>query len=103
MWGSRVMAQFLITYDNKPPRNYDPVYRLMASWRAVRLSDSVWLATLNARAGVVRDIVQGQMQRNDVVTVVELTKGADWAVSLATNPAASAWLSRNVTPSQAAA
>jgi hypothetical protein len=97
------MAQFLITYDNKPPRNYSPLYQLMASWGAVRLSESVWLANLNGPAGVVRDIVRSKMQLNDVVTVVELKKGSDWAVSPATNPAASAWLSRNVRPSQAAA
>lgn len=97
------MAQFLITYDNKPPRNYTAVYQLMAGWSAVRLSESVWLANLVGPAPVVRDIVQGTLQLDDVVTVVELIKGADWAVSIFTDDAASAWLSDYVTPSQAAA
>lgn len=97
------MTQFLITYDNKPPRNYTALYQLMASWRAVRLSESVWLAALTGPAGVVRDVVRSKMQLDDVVTVVELQKGSDWAVSPTTNPAASAWLSNYVRPSQAAA
>lgn len=95
--------QYLITYDNHPPRNYTAVYNLMASWGAVRLSESVWLANLVGPAGAVRDIVLSKMQPNDLVTVVELKKGADWAVTQNATPAAMAWLSNNVTPSQAAA
>lgn len=94
--------KYLITYDNKPPRNYAALYALMASWKAVRLADSVWLANLNAPAGTVRDVVQGKLQRNDVVAVLELQAGSDWAtrnVGLAAN----AWLAGHVTPSQKAA
>lgn len=97
------MAQFLITYDNKPPRNYAALYQLMASWRAVRLSESVWLASLAGPAWTVRDIVLSKMQTNDLVTVVELKNGADWAVTQNATAAAKAWLSNNVRPSQAAA
>ena len=95
--------QYLITYDNHPPRDYTAVWKLMASWGAVRLSESVWLANLKGPAPTVRDIVLSTMQANDLVTVVELKQGADWAISRATPAAASAWLSNNVTPSQAAA
>jgi hypothetical protein len=97
------MASFLITYDNRAPRNYNALYQLMASWSAVRLSESVWLANLAGPAGIVRDIVLSTMQPDDLVTVVELEKGADWAVTFGASPAAKAWLSANVTPSQAAA
>ena len=97
------MAAYLITYDNKAPRNYTALYRLMATWGAVRLSESVWLANLAGPAGTVRNIVLGTMQRDDLVTVVELKHGADWAVTQNASPAAMAWLSNNVTPSQAAA
>lgn len=97
------MAQFLITYDNKPPRNYNALYQLMASWKAVRLADSVWLANLVGPAPTVRNVVLSKLQSNDIVAVVELKHGADWAVSNATSAAASAWLSNYVTPSQAAA
>lgn len=96
------MKHFLITYDNKPPRIYTALYQLMATWRAVRLADSVWLATLNGSAETVRNIVQSKLQRNDVVAVVELKIGADWATSHV-SPAASAWLAANIRPAQKAA
>ena len=75
----------------------------MASWKAVRLAESVWLANLRGPAPVVRDMVLRTLQLNDSVAVVELKHGADWAVSPAVSSTASAWLSAYVTPSQAAA
>jgi hypothetical protein len=97
------MAQYLITYDNKPPRNYAALYQLMSSWKAVRLADSVWLANLNGPAPAIRDIVLGRLQPNDLVAVVELKHGADWAVSNAVPITARTWLSNFVTASKAAA
>lgn len=97
-----MIRSFLITYDNHPPRNYMALYRLMAAWKAERLAQSVWLANLNADAGTVRDIVLRTLQINDTVAVVELKAGADWA-TINANPAASAWLSVNVTPRKKAA
>lgn len=96
------MASYLITYDNRAPRNYELLYRLLAAWRAVKLAESVWLVNLNIQAAVVRDIVVSKLQRNDVVAVVELKAGADWATNNVPK-AANAWLSGNVTPSQKAA
>ncbi|WP_374396563.1 hypothetical protein [Sphingopyxis sp.] len=96
------MAQFLITYDNRPPRNYTALYRLMATWKAVKLAESVWLANLVGPADVVRNLVLNTLQRNDVIAVIELKRGADWATNKVP-PAASAWLSANVTPAQKAA
>lgn len=96
------MAQFLITYDNKPPRNYTALYQLMKSWNAVRLADSVWLANLQGPAPVIRDIVIGKLQFNDLVAVVELKHGADWA-TIHASPTATAWLSNNLLPRHIAA
>lgn len=96
------MAQFLITYDNKPPRNYAALYRLMAAWSAVRLADSVWLANLNAEASVVRGFVVNTLQRNDTVAVIELQPGSDWATACV-NVAANTWLSAHIRPAQKAA
>ena len=96
------MAQFLITYDNKRPRNYDGLYQLMAAWNAVRLAESVWLANLFVPADKVRAFVIGTMQRDDLVAVIELKPGSDWA-TLNASATANAWLSGNVTPSQKAA
>jgi hypothetical protein len=96
------MTSFLIAYDNKPPRNYTALYQLMAAWNAVRLADSVWLANLNGTATQVRDIVQSRLQANDVIAVLELKQGSNWATRHVP-PAASAWLSANILPAQKAA
>lgn len=96
------MSQFLITYDNHPPRSYAALYALMAQWHAVRIGESVWLANLVGPANVIRDFVKGTLQFNDAVAVLEIKEGSDWATSNVT-PAASAWLSAYVTPAQVAA
>jgi hypothetical protein len=94
--------KYLITYDNHPPRNYDALYRLMAEWKAVRLAQSVWLVELRGPADAIRNIVQGKLQLNDTVAVLELKPGSDWATSHV-SAAASAWLSANVMPAKKAA
>lgn len=96
------MSQYLITYDNHAPRDYSGVFRLMASWQAVRLTESLWLANLVGPAPTIRDIVKSVMEWNDTVAVIELQPGADWATSFVP-PAASSWLSANVTPAKQAA
>jgi hypothetical protein len=96
------MAQFLITYDNHPPRDYSALYRLMAGWNAVRLAESVWLANLNGPASTVRDIVATTLDNFDTVSVLQLQHGTDWA-SQNVSAAANAWLSAYVAPSQMAA
>lgn len=96
------MAQFLITYDNHPPRNYSNLYRLMANWNAVRLAESVWLANLNGPASEVRRFVMGALQHGDTVAVLELKPGSDWA-TMKVNAAANAWLSAYIAPAQKAA
>jgi hypothetical protein len=96
------MAHFLITYDNRPPRNYTALYRLMAQWKAVKLAESVWLVNLVGPASVVRNVVQSTLQRNDIVAVLELKTGSDWATANVT-PAANTWLSGYISPAQRAA
>lgn len=96
------MAQFLITYDNHPPRNYQRLYKLMAAWKAVKLAESVWLVNLVGPASVVRGYVQATLQRDDTIAVIELKHGSDWATNNV-GPAAAAWLSNYVMPAQRAA
>ncbi len=89
------MPHYLITYDNKPPRNYQALYNLMKAWRAVRIADSVWLADLVGPAATVRSLVMRTLQRNDAVAVIELKAGSDWAT--ANSPkAANIWLATRI-------
>jgi hypothetical protein len=96
------MAQFLITYDLHNRRRYTELYQLLASWDAVRLTESNWLANLKGPAPVIRDIVAGTLDNDDTVAILELEHGSDWA-TLRVQPAAEAWLSHNITPAQKAA
>ncbi|MEQ5789041.1 hypothetical protein J3454_14185 [Erythrobacter sp. NFXS35] len=89
------MAHYLITYDNRPPRNYQALYKLLESWRAVRLAESVWLAELKGPASTIRTFVKQALQKGDLVAVIELKPGSDWATSCA-KPTATLWLSRNI-------
>ena len=96
------MASYLITYDNRAPRNYTALYRLMASWKAVKLAESVWLANLRGPASEVRRFVLSTLQPNDIVAVLELKPGSQWATN-GVNATANAWLSANILPAQKAA
>ncbi|MFN7029478.1 MAG: hypothetical protein ACK4PC_08925 [Sphingopyxis sp.] len=97
------MNSFLITYDNTPPRDYRRLVDLMIKWRATRLAKSVWLVNLPAIAAQVRDAVQTTLQPNDPIAVVQLVRGADWAVNGAVDAGAAAWLSVNVQMAERAA
>lgn len=89
------MAQYLITYDNRPPRDYRALYNLMLNSRAVRLADSVWLAEVDASAETVATAVQRTLEPNDRIAVIELKVGADWrAMNISTE--AARWLSDHV-------
>lgn len=96
------MGQYLINYDLHKLRDYSKVYRLMASWHAVRLTESSWLATLVGPAPVIRDIVLAQLDGDDTVAVLQLQHGSDWA-TVRVSAAATTWLSANILPAQKAA
>lgn len=96
------MAKYLLTYDLHKLRDYKELWRLLAGWSAIRLTESLWLANLNGPAEVIRDLMLAQLDADDTVAVIEIKPGADWATMRVT-PAANAWLSANVTPSQKAA
>lgn len=96
------MAHFLITYDEHHHHDYSALYQLMASWQAVRLANSVWLAHLNGTAIQVRDVVGATLRSVDTIAVLELKQGSSWA-TLNAKPAANTWLSTNILPSQKAA
>jgi len=96
------MTNYFVTYDLHKRRAYDSLYRLLASWGAVRLTESDWLVTLNGAADVVRDNVLGHLDSDDTVAVIEIPKGANWA-TMRVSTAANAWLSNNVLPSKKAA
>ena len=96
------MTAFLITYDEHHHHDYGALYQLLAGWGAAHLANSVWLVNLNATAEVVRNVVAGKLHRADTLAVLELRQQTQWA-TLNVKPAANAWLSANMSPSQKAA
>jgi len=96
------MANYFMTYDLHNRRDYKSLYQLLASWKAVRLTESDWLATLSGSAVAVRDAVLAHLDSDDTVAVIEIPKGANWA-TMRVSAAANAFLSSNVLPAQKAA
>ena len=93
---------YLISYDLHRDRDYTRLYQLLASWDAVRLTESNWLACLAGPTPIIRDLVAGTLDNDYTVAVVQLPHGSDWA-TLRTNAAAVAMLSADVTPAEIAA
>ena len=91
------MATYLITYDLHNVRNYVPLYQLLHQWKAVRLTESNWLAVLLGPADEVRDCISAHLDNDDTVAVLELKTGADWATRRVSE-ASVTWLSNNITP-----
>jgi len=73
------MALYLVTYDLRAPgRSYDLVYEQLRNWKAVRIAESVWLAELNGPAATIRDILQGLVDTNDRIFVIQQFTNAQW-------------------------
>jgi len=96
-----MFVPYLITYDNRSPRDYAPIYRLMQSWRAVRLAESVWLVDLDTDAIAILRAVLHTMQLDDTAAVLPLQRNGSWAANRISG-AATGWLSANISQAMAA-
>lgn len=85
------MSHYLITYDLRKVRNYKPLYDCFATWKAVRLLESVWLADLVGPAPAVRKVLLDLIDADDGLAVIELAPKLDWA-TFGALPAGSDWL-----------
>lgn len=85
------MAWFVVSYDLRKQRNYQPLYDKFAEWGAVRALESFWLVDVTGRAEHVRDALRALIDSDDGLLVVELKPNFDWAL-LRTLNGASDWL-----------
>ena len=85
------MPRFIISYDLRTQRNYQPLYNRLTKWNAARLLKSLWLAELAGPAEAVRDILRKVADADDGVVVIELVGAFDWATFKA-QLAGVAWL-----------
>jgi hypothetical protein len=89
------MAHFIISYDLHNQRHYQPVWDKLESWGAVRLLESLWVATLNNTAGEVRDALKLVVDKDDSIAVIELKKGSGWGTWNGKKPGVD-WLKANI-------
>jgi hypothetical protein len=89
------MAHFLISYDLRKQRNYQPLWEKLDEWGAVRLLESLWVVAKSANAAKIRDEVRIETDSDDAVVVLELKTGSDWATFSARDPGIN-WLKRNI-------
>lgn len=89
------MAHFVVSYDLHKQRTYQPVWDRLERWGAVRLLESVWVVSLNAKASEVRDSLKEVIDNDDSIAVVELISGSGWA-SLRAKQAGVDWLRANI-------
>lgn len=89
------MSQFLISYDLRKQRNYQPLWDLLRASSAVKVLESVWLLNSNAGAGAIRDHLMTVIDKDDGVIVLPLEHGAEWG-SYGSLTAGVAWLNSNV-------
>jgi hypothetical protein len=85
------MALFVISYDLRKQRNYQPLYDCLNKWGAARLLESLWLAELAGPAAPVRDILTSLIDADDGVAVIELKAPFNWA-TMRTQQNGTAWL-----------
>lgn len=95
------MNAYIITYDNRPPRDYSAVYRLMHGWGAVRLAQSVWLVHLAIDPFAAVRAVRATLDPDDTIAVLPLQRDAAWA-AIHVSEAAANWMSRNIAQAIAA-
>jgi hypothetical protein len=85
------MPMYLISYDLRKVRNYEPLWKVLRDWKSVRLLESLWLTELLGPAPTIRDLLQPYIDGDDGIAVLELMPNFDWA-TLRCQPAGTNWL-----------
>ena len=88
------MPYYVISYDLRNKRNYQPLYDVLNEWKAARLLESLWLAHLKGPATAVRDILKAKIDSDDGLAVVELANDMDWGAIRAQKPGVD-WLKKH--------
>ncbi|KAA0686020.1 hypothetical protein DTW90_34610 [Neorhizobium sp. P12A] len=70
---------YLISYDLRKVRNYEPLIKTLRDWGCVRPLESVWVGYLKGGAATIRDLLVAHMDTDDGLIVVQVPAGSDWA------------------------
>jgi hypothetical protein len=90
------MPAYLISYDLRKFRNYDSLIKALRNMKCVSPLKSVWFGSLKGPASTIRDILRKEMDDDDGLLVVELTRGSDWA-TYKVNEGGAEWFRANLT------
>jgi hypothetical protein len=85
------MPNYLISYDLRRVRNYEPLWKQLRDWGAVRLLESLWLAELRGPSDTVRQLLTNYIDSDDGLTVISLEAGTNWS-TIRCQPAGVSWL-----------
>lgn len=88
------MALYVITYDLRKERNYEPLLHQLRDWGCSRLLESVWLGELRGPAGTIAKILTTLSDADAGIAVLPLAETSDWAI-LGVQPAGHDWLKRH--------
>lgn len=71
--------RFVVSYDlRKPGQNYEPLWKRLAEWKAVRVLESVWIIRWDSTAEKIRDDLGKYIDANDGLLVAALTGESAW-------------------------
>ncbi len=73
------MPLYVISYDLRKVRNYEPLLKQLRDWKCEKALESVWMGELRGPAETVRDLLGQYMDSDDGLLVLELAAGFDWA------------------------
>lgn len=71
-FGVCIVPMYWISCSLQRERDYSSFHALLASWDAMSLFRSVWLAELRGPASVVRELLSAEIGSDDGLAVVEL-------------------------------
>ncbi|MXN46069.1 hypothetical protein GR138_12795 [Shinella kummerowiae] len=93
------MTAYMISYDLRKNRNYDPLIKQLRDWGCVRPLQSLWLGNLKGNAATIRDLLRTLMDSDDGLMVCEIKATSDWATfKIDNNDATGAWIRQNIGP-----
>jgi hypothetical protein len=87
--------KYLISYDLRKQRNYEPLWALLRNSGAVKILESSWLVDSPNSSVAIRDHLRTVIDNDDGLIVLPLAPGVVWATFQAL-PLGVEWLRTNV-------
>jgi CRISPR/Cas system-associated endoribonuclease Cas2 len=89
------MPLYMISYDLRKQRNYEPLLKQLRDWGCARILESVWLGDLRGPSETIRDLQMALIDSDDGLAVLPLAQSTDWA-TFKVQPAAADWLRAHI-------